>query len=283
MSHGRATRQLVVVLLPLLVVSCARATPPDTQPKIPINESLTTATLHGKTLELHLAQPAHAPGTPLVLYASGDGGWFGAAVDMWRQIARDGYATVGFSARAFLKIERPRGSVMNPAQIAREYESLIEQTRRLLGVAADTPVILTGWSRGAAFAVLVGSEPPLAKDVLGVVAIGLAEDEDLLINGAEDETDDGPVPGTARARPFDNYARIAELQQPCAVIQATHDNYFPADSARRRFGSDTPHRRFYAIEATNHRFSHGTARFYEALRDSLHWIASGNPAASSGG
>ena len=119
--------------------------------------------------------------------------------------------------------------------------------------------------------------------ILGVVAIGLAEDEDLLINGAEDETDDGPVPGTARARPFDNYARIAELQQPCAVIQATHDNYFPAASARRRFGSDTPHRRFYAIEATNHRFSHGTARFYEALRDSLHWIASGNPAASAGG
>lgn len=283
MNRSRTTQQIVIVLLPLLVVSCAHATAPNTHPTIPIHETSSTATLHGKALELHLAQPPHAPGTPLVLYASGDGGWFGAAVDMWRQIARDGYVTVGFSARAFLKIERPRGSVMNPAQIAREYESLIEQTRRLLGLAADTPVILTGWSRGAAFAVLVGSEPALEKSVLGVVAIGLAEDEDLLINGAEDETDDGPVPGRKRRRGFDNYARIADLQQRCAVIQATHDNYFPADNARQRFGSDTPQRRFYAIEATNHRFSHGTEGFHEALRDALQWVAGGTLARSGGG
>ena len=272
---------LKVVLLPLLTVSCAHAAP-NTHPVVPISETLTIATLHGKPLELHLAQPAHAAGTPLVLYASGDGGWFGAAVDMWRQIARDGYVTMGFSARAFLKIERPRGSVMSPAQIAREYESLIEQTRRLVGISADTPVILTGWSRGAAFAVLVSSEPPLDKDVLGVVAIGLAEDEDLLVNGAEDETDDGPAPGRTRSRAFDNYAQIAMLRQRCAVIQATRDNYFPAASARQRFGSDTPRRRFYAIEATNHRFSHGTARFYEALRDSLQWVAGGTPAGADG-
>ena len=275
MSARGAARYLVSLLVSGLAVSCAHAIPPDTHPTVAISETRTTATLHGKTLELHLAQPAHAEG-PLVLYASGDGGWFGAAVDMWRQIARDGYVTVGFSARAFLKIERPRGSVMNPAQIAREYESLIDQTRRVLKMPAETPVILTGWSRGAAFAVLVGSEPLPRNNVLGVVAIGLAEDEDLLINGAEDETDDGSAPVGKHAGAFDNYTRIAQLSQRCAVIQATHDNYFPADSARRRFGSDTPQRRFYAIDATNHRFSHGTVPFYEALRNSLQWIAGSN-------
>jgi len=266
-------RSLAAVTISALTVSCAGVKPPDTYPAIAVHETVSVATLHGRPLDLHLARPV--PDTargPLVIYASGDGGWFGTAVDMWRQIARDGYVAVGFSARAFLKIERPRGSVMDPAQIALEYRTLINQSRRVLGLPPDTPVVLTGWSRGASFAVLVGSEPSFEHDVLGVVAIGLAEDEDLLVNGAEDETDDGGGTRKTRSRPFDNYARIAMLRERCAVIQATHDNYFPADEAQRRFGTATPDRRFYAIEATNHRFSHGTIAFNQALRDSLQWI-----------
>ena len=269
--------------LPLLVAFCAPLASPDTQPTVALNETVALATLHGKSLDLHVARPVAntAPG-PLVLYASGDGGWFGTAVDMWRQIARDGYVAVGFSARSFLKIERPRGSVMSPAQIAREYRTLIDESRRAVGLSSNTPVILTGWSRGASFAVLVGSDPLLERDILGVVAIGLAEDEDLMINGAEDETDDGHTSTGARARPFDNYERIALLPQRCAVIQATHDNYFAAVDARRRFGSDTSDRHFYEVDAANHRFSHGTTRFYEALSESLHWIA-GRQLPQSGG
>ncbi len=266
-------RHLATATALLFTASCAHLPPPDTQPAAAISESRTIATLHGRSLELHLARPTATAGHgPIVIYASGDGGWFGTAVDMWRQIARDGYVAVGFSSRAFLKIERPRGSVMDPAQIAREYASLFEQARRVLGLSADTPVILTGWSRGASFAVLVGSEPLLQREVQGVVAIGLAEDEDLMINGAEDETDDGAASRGTRLRAFDNYARIGLLPQRCAVIQATHDNYFPAADAQRRFGSDTPGRHFYAIEAANHRFARGTTQFYEALRDSLKWI-----------
>jgi dienelactone hydrolase len=282
MSAWAVVRSVAVVMALVLTASCAGVTPPDTQPAVAINETVSVATLHGRALELHLARPASdAARGPLVIYASGDGGWFGTAVDMWRQIARDGYVAVGFSARAFLKIERPRGSVMDPAQIALEYGTLIDQSRRMLGLAPDTPVILTGWSRGASFAVLAGSEPSFEHGLLGIVAIGLAADEDLLINGAEDETDEGAATRKARRRPFDNYARIAMLPEPCAVIQATHDNYFPADEAQRRFGAATPDRRFYAIEATNHRFSHGTIAFNQALRDSLQWIA-GSPLSKSG-
>ena len=77
------------------------------------------------------------------------------------------------------------------------------------------------------------------------------------------------------------YARIAELPPlPCAVIQATGDNYLPAASAQRRFGSDTPLRRFYRIDASNHRFSGGTAAFNVALADAIGWMAApaANPA-----
>jgi hypothetical protein len=254
--------------------ACAPAPRPNTNPGARINESQTTVVLHGKPLDLHLARPgALPPGSPLVVYASGDGGWFGTAIDMWRSIARAGYATAGFSSRAFLKIDRPRGSVMNPAMVAAEYQDIIVAARRGLGLDSSAPVVLTGWSRGAAFSVLIASEPAFTNETLGVVAIGLAEDEDLKINSEDDETDEGPASPRKRKLPFDNYAHIATLTHPCAVIQATHDNYFPAADARQRFGPDTPERRFYAIDAKNHRFSGGTTSFNDALANALHWIA----------
>ena len=78
--------------------------------------------LHGKPLTLHLAKPAAASDpSVLVLYASGDGGWFGTAVDMFQEIARAGYRHCGFSSRAFLRIERPRAGALNPGQLALEY------------------------------------------------------------------------------------------------------------------------------------------------------------------
>ena len=150
--------------------------------------------------------------------------------------ASAGFTTVGFSARAFLKIERPRGSIMNPAQIGIEYGTILAQARQLLTLPPDTPAILTGWSRGASFAVLVSTEPVLRDEVIGVVAIGLAEDEDLLVNGPDDETDDDSASTPHPKLPFDNYTHLAQLPQPCAVIQATHDGYFPAAAARSRFG-----------------------------------------------
>jgi len=268
--------------LSLIAAGCAGTPPPGTHPASPIRETTLVATLHGKTLDLHVARPADATtNRPLVLYASGDGGWFGAARDMWRQMASAGFTTVGFSARAFLKIERPRGSIMNPAQIGIEYGTILAQARQLLMLPPDTPAILTGWSRGASFAVLVSTEPVLRDEVIGVVAIGLAEDEDLLVNGPDDETDDDSASTPHRKLPFDNYTHLAQLPQPCAVIQATHDGYFPAAAARSRFGPDTPMRRFYAIEASNHRFSGGTAAFDDAVRESLQWIASGETTAAA--
>jgi hypothetical protein len=78
-----------------------------------------------------------------------------------------------------------------------------------------------------------------------------------------------------RRWPFDTYGRIAQLDPVlCAVIQATKDNYLPAASARQLFGPDTPRRRFYSINANNHRFSGGKAAFDAALLDAIRWMVS---------
>jgi len=260
----------------LFLSSCASVSPARAAVSGRARESSTTVVLHGKPLELHVAAPqSSSTDRVVVLYASGDGGWRGAAVDMFQHIVTAGYNTIGFSSRAFLKLEHPRGVPMTTAQLAAEYAQILHRGRSLLGLAPSSRVIVTGWSRGAALAVLAASEPTARIDYLGVVAIGLSDSEDLAIDGPEDESDDGSAtPGTRRGA-FDTYARIARLAPlPCAVIQASRDNYLPADRARQLFGQDTPLRRFYTIDARNHRFSGGRAGFNAALLDAIHWIAS---------
>jgi hypothetical protein len=232
--------------------------------------------LNGQPLELHLAAPSvpAAPGV-LVLYASGDGGWFGTAVDMFRQVADAGYLAAGFSSRSFMKLQRPRGSPLDAARLTAEYGQIVAGARAALGLDATSRTVLTGWSRGAAFAVIVGTEPSSDDNVLGIVAIGLAEGEDLVVSGPEDETDEGNAPPGARQWPFEPYARIARAGPlRCAVIQATHDGYLPAGRARELFGPDTPVRRLYAIDAKNHKFSGGRPAFDAAWLDAVRWIVS---------
>ena len=261
--------------------SCALASI-SRAPTVPgVREFSQSIQVRGKPLELHLMAPRTPVSHPvMVLYASGDGGWFGAAVDMFHEIGNAGYFAVGFSSRAFLRIERPHDSLVTAAQLTAEYDQILSQARVALGLGPTTRAVLTGWSRGAAFSVLVGSERLAHDDILGVIAIGLAEGEDLAINDAADDTDAGSG-SRQRQWPFETYALISRLDAlPCAVIQASHDVYLPAARARQLFGPDTPLRRFYPIEASNHRFSGGKAAFDAALVDALRWIAASASVAS---
>lgn len=265
---------MTVVIAVLACASCGEALR-SAEPKAVVREFVTATSLHGQRLDLHVAVPAAPVRTDLVVvYASGDGGWFGSAIAQWREFARAGYASVGFSARSFLHITRPAPATLNSARLATEYQHIIQDARRAVGWQDQPRVILAGWSRGAAFAVIAGTEPQIKDSLAGVVAIGLAEGEDLTVDGDGDDTDDGSASPIARRWPFDTYERAQQLTAPCAVIQATHDNYFPSADARRRFGPDTATRRFYEVEAKNHRFSGGTAKFNSALSDALEWISS---------
>ena len=271
-TNGKVT---AVVLAALACNACALTLRTGTEPAAVAREFVTETSLHGQQLELHVEVPAAPIRTNLVvIYASGDGGWFGAAIAQWREIAQAGYVSVGFSARSFLRITRPAGAALNSVRLATEYQHIIEDARKALDWPEPPRVVLAGWSRGAAFAVLAGSESPLQDSLAGVVAIGLAEGEDFTIDGDGDDTDDGSASPIGRHWPFDTYARALQLTAPCAVIQATHDNYFRSADARRRFGPDTALRRFYEIEAKNHRFSGGADAFRSALTDALQWISS---------
>jgi len=265
-----------LVALELTTTGCTSNPRPVEPAILPAVERSAVAMLHGKALDLHLSAPQGGPtADALVLYASGDGGWFGAAVDMFHRIGGAGYYTVGFSAKAFLKIDRRPDTPMNPEQLAAEYAQILDTARRELRLQPGTNVVLTGWSRGAAFAVLAASAQGAPRGIRGVLAIGLSEGEDLEINGPADESDEGAATETHDYWPFEPYALMALLPFRCAVIQATRDNYLTAARARTLFGSDTATRRLYAVDARNHRFSGGKDAFDRALLDALEWISSG--------
>ena len=142
---------------------------------------------------------------------------------------------MGLSSRAFLKIERPGRVRLSPEQLRLDYAVILDRARRALELPPETPAILTGWSRGAAFAVLAAAESHGAASPAGVVAIGLDDGEDLAIDGPEDETDDdrrsttaAPSPAPAAGAPFAPYDTLAhDVEAPAAVIQSTGDGYLP--------------------------------------------------------
>jgi len=270
---GRARSFAPAIVILVCAAACAPVRPADGIVLVP-RFSAGTVLIHRSLLELHLAStPSAAPPRLLVLYASGDGGWFGEAIDMFRQLAATGYPVVGFSSRSFLKIDRPAKGLVDTHQLTAEYAQVIAQARQSLALPPSIPVVLSGWSRGAAFAVLTASELRDVDSVAGVIAIGLGAGEDLGIDGPEDETDDAPASIASHRSPFEPYQQLAQLSPiPAAVIQATGDGYLSAVNARQLFGPDTPDRRFYAVEARNHRFSGGKAAFNRSLRDAVAWM-----------
>ena len=244
-----------------------------------LRESSTQVTMHDRALTLHLASP-RTPGpasTPLVLYASGDGGWFGAAVGMFRTIAGSGLPTVGFSTKAFMHIERRWSRPLSVARVAEGYQRIIDAGRAALGLPPDAPVVLTGWSRGASLSVLVASSREVDPRVIGLVAIGLAADERLDVEG--DSDDDAGSPAASddplSARSIAMYPLLSRIPlRRLVVIQSSGDGYLPAARARELFGLDSATKRLVAVDARNHRFSGGEASFAAALAEAVAWVSS---------
>ena len=238
--------------------------------------------LHDEELTLHLASPRTSvpPATPLVLYASGDGGWFGAAVGMFRTIAGSGLPTVGISTKTFMRLEHRWSNPPTEGHVVEGYQQIIDGARALLRLPKDAPVVLTGWSRGASLGVLVATSREADPRILGLVAVGLAADERLDIEAdSDDEPGGAQVPARLNDEPearsvamYPLLSRIAPRRS--VVIQASGDKYLGADRARELFGADSPVKRLVAIDARSHRFDGGEARFAEALVEAVKWIGS---------
>ena len=230
--------------------------------------------LHGQPLDLHLSDVGAHPGHPyLVLYASGDGGWYGTAVGMFEEISAFGYPTVGFSSRSYMKILSRSQEPVTLEDLIKDYQLIIEEAKKSLNLARDTKTVLSGWSRGAAFSVLVGADKSSEQGLLGVLAIGLPHKEELDIRRHDRKIVILEHSSKRQHIIFDTYDLFSSMASfPTALIQSSHDEYLPAEKAHTLFGADTRFKKFYSVSARNHRFSGGRDEFHAKLYKALDWL-----------
>jgi len=226
----------------------------------------TSVRLHDHDLSLHLSA-GEGPRSPLLIYGTGDAGWWGHDTDLFLQLAAWGFPAAGFSAREYVGHLEGGADVESPDVLAADLEAMAAAALRELALPPQTPIILVGKSRGAGLAVAAGTVPRLRPRLKGILAIGLTQEEEYI---------DVPVSPLLADSPqvmLHTYSALEQmLDMPVAVIQSTHDEYIRAADARDLFGPDSPERRLRPIASQDHNFTGAVGEMYTEMRRSMEWL-----------
>jgi dienelactone hydrolase len=205
----------------------------------------------------------------LVVFATGDDGWFGTSGALFEHLADEGYAIAGFSAPEVLKPVSDSERV-STAQAAQGLKELFAVAKRDLGLSASTPIVIVGFSRGATLVAFAAVHPELRGGVGGAVAIALTREADYLRAPEGERRPEIQVDGQGRIQLYPALQLLGSTR--FAVIQSSNDDYVRAAESRQLLGPDTPTRRLYQIEARDHGFSDAREKLMHDLDDALGWV-----------
>jgi hypothetical protein len=225
----------------------------------------------GRDLKVTYVTPA-TPRTRemLILFASGDAGYWGVSGGMIEHLAEERYYLVTYDARQLVARERASHARAKIQEVAALYDTILVDARRSLGIPDSVPVLVTGYSRGASLVVLSAGIESLRHHLVGAVAVALCPNMDYIEKPTpEDPLSSVLVDDHGHLQAYSAIPSAGSL--PFAVIQGTKDSYIGAEEARRRFGPDTPRRRFYTIEGS-HTFGGAREVLMRDLDDALAWI-----------
>jgi fermentation-respiration switch protein FrsA (DUF1100 family) len=205
----------------------------------------------------------------LVMFVTGDDGWFGTSRAVFTHLADEGYTLAGFSAPE--AIDGVSESVrVSTARAAEGLKDVYAQAKQHLGLPDSTPIVMVGFSRGASAVAFTAVHPELRGDIKGAVAIALTREADYL------HASDGERKQGVKVDDQDRIQLYAALKflgaTPFAVIQSTNDSYVPAAESRQLLGEDTATLRLYPVESEDHGFSDARDKLMQDLDDALHWI-----------
>jgi hypothetical protein len=232
-----------------------------------------TIRLNDHPLRLHFANPGATGSRPLLVYATGDGGWHRKDLATYRHLVSFGNPLVGFDARDYVThLSGVPDATTTPARLASDYARIIGAARATLNLPAAYPVVLVGVSRGAGLSVVAAGQRTLRVSIAGVLAIALTREEEYVTERHRLRLPHARSRERVMVQVYDYLPRLASM--PVAVVQSTRDGYLPADEARRLFGPDTPYRWLQPIQARNHSFGGAREEMYRAAQRSLEWIES---------
>lgn len=206
----------------------------------------------------------------LVIFATGDDGWFGTSRAVFKHLAEQGYTLAGFSAPEALGDIPSSNERVSTARAAQGLKQLFAQAKRHLDLPDSTPIVIVGFSRGASVVAFTAVHPELRDDVRGAVAIALTREADYLRAPEGERRPEIQVDDQGRIQLYPTLQLLGST--PLAVIQSTHDSYVPAAESRELLGADTSTLRLYAVEAKDHGFSNARETLMRDLDEALRWI-----------
>jgi hypothetical protein len=267
-EHVSSTVCLAVTVA-LLGGCAARGAHAAVTPRVPDR----TIVLNDHSLRLHFANPGPDTSLPLLVYATGDGGWHRKDLAAYRHLITFGNPLVGFDARDYVThLGAAPSATTTPARLAADYERIIDAGRSALHLPASHPVVLVGVSRGAGLAVVAAGQRALRRSISGVLAVALTREEEYVKWFRRLRLRAARPRDRVMVEVYDYLPRLGDM--PLAVVQSTHDGYLPAADARALFGPDTPYRWFQPVPARNHSFGGARTEMYRSMQRSLQWIES---------
>jgi hypothetical protein len=271
MSDNRLLRTVLAVLIAMFVAPSAWAGHLASKPDL-YETWESPVDVQVARLDVTFVKPVK-PHNPmlLVLFATGDAGWMGVSGEVFEHMAAQGYYLAAYDSRQLVKPVKHSGKHATIPAAAAAVEALIVQSRRALGVPESTPVVVTGFSRGANLVVFTAGVKSLQHHVAGAIAIALTRETDFLeAPAASDGSPQVHVDEKGRIQTYPAIALAGAI--PFAVIQSKGDKYVPAQEARRLFGPDTSTRRLYEVDARNHGFGGGRDELLHDLDEALSWV-----------
>jgi predicted alpha/beta-hydrolase family hydrolase len=225
-------------------------------------------TVRGKALTIEVYQPASPPkGT--VIMGSGDVGWVGLAVTMADFLSAQGYTVIGVNMRQYLSVFTAAGQRVTVDNAPLDYRAIAQtlDTAHLL----THPVLLSGMSEGAAFAVLAASDRRNHTWVDGVLTMGLPSTAELAWKWSDFTS--WITKNDPREPVFEPYKYLADVSPiPLVMIQSTRDEYASRDDcARFRLAAKEP-TKIVLIDARNHRFTDRVAELKKEYLAALEWV-----------
>jgi dienelactone hydrolase len=198
-----------------------------------------------------------------VLFAPGDGGWRGFAIDIAQVIAHAGYDVYGLDTKRYLE--------SFTGKTALHETDVMNDFREIAVWIAQPKISLVGWSDGAGLCLLGAASPEGKNRFTGLITLGLPAKTILgwrtvdYLTWITKKTPNEPVFSS-----IDYIDRVTPLR--LWMLQSTKDEYVPLDKSQELFAAASEPKRFSTVEAGNHRFDGNQKELFRLIEEGLQWL-----------
>ncbi len=228
-----------------------------------------TVTVRGQPQDVYYYPAADAAGRTArkVLFLPGDGGWRGFAIDMAKTVASFGYDTYGWDIKRYLEGFTSGGTTLRETDVMNDSRTLAQWMTQ----GKSEPVTVAGWSEGAGLGLLAVAAAANKQTFAGLVAIGMPDYAFLGWRWSDNITYlTKKDPNEPKFDTLPYMGKVAPL--PLAMIHSSQDEYVSAEMVKKLFQSAAEPKRFFLINARNHRYDGNREDFFRALREALEWV-----------